>query len=166
MVFLVWCGFSLFLAMAPEGWKSGFQIRWQKLPGLRILPTPNWLSLPCHPEARETSAALLFHLWLFAWQWFKFLLALCWGGGANRIEASGHSLQILKSISESRSSQPADESLGHWFSGNGIVFFVCSPMGNSFWKRLLQIEQAMLLATLTFLGSLPLESDRVQSAYH
>lgn len=58
--------------------------------------TPNsQLTFPCHPEARETSTALLFNMWLFAWQWFKFLLALCWGGGANRTGASGHSLQIL-----------------------------------------------------------------------
>lgn len=57
--FLLWCGFSLFLATALEGWNSGLQRAWQKFTGLQMLQTGPF-SIPHHPEAREITRALGF----------------------------------------------------------------------------------------------------------
>lgn len=77
--FPVWCGFSFFLSVAPEGGNAGLPRVWQKFTASRMLRIEPF-SVPCHPAGGAVFRALRLNARLLA-QVFEISVSILLGAG-------------------------------------------------------------------------------------
>lgn len=160
--FLVWCGFALSLATAPQGWDSGLQSAAEI--HLQMLETGTF-SIPHHPEARKTSRAQWFNRRLLARLSFKFLWAACPVSGTHRFGVLVTPCRFFEALQKADTCKLHRLSWSMGYLEPAVWHSLFVILGQPSWKKLLQTKLRVLLATCCSLLSLPFKSGCAEGAY-